>query len=154
MIRPAQVEDIRSIYDMIEAYFHEAVRKRKYSMTWDRDSAVIYLGNLLWSEQALNFVSQDEQGVISGAIMGQIGQTWFGPNTIAQPHILYVKPDYRNGLIARALLRRFEKAALERNALYVLWEFESGVSDHKMLSGLMENLGYDYQGGIYQKQFI
>jgi hypothetical protein len=153
MIRPATVDDIRPIYDMVEAYFQEALTKRKYRMTWDRESAIIYLGNLLWSEKGLNFISQDQEGVIRGAIMGQVGQTWFGPNTIAQPRILYVKPEYRNGLVARALLRQFERAAAENNALYVLWEFESGVSNPKMLSGLMKNLGYKYQGSIYQKQF-
>ena len=34
-----------------------------------------------------------------------------------------------------------------------MWEFEIGLSDNRMISGLMENLGYEYQGPIYKKVF-
>jgi GNAT superfamily N-acetyltransferase len=149
MIRKATVDDLRPIYDMMEAYFHEAIDKVHYPLEWDRERAVIYLGNLLWRETGLNFVSEN----LEGMILGEIGETWFGPNVMAKPAVLYVKPEHRNGLIARALLRRFEKEALERNAFAILWEFESGLSDNKMLSGLMNNLGYEYQGPIYKKIF-
>lgn len=149
MIRKATVEDIRPIYDMIENYFKENVKKGGYPVTWNQERAVIYLGNLLWRESGLNFVSENLEGVV----LGEMGETWFGPNVMAKPALLYVKPEHRNGLIARALLRRFEKEALSRGAFMVLWEFETGLSDSRMLGGLMENLGYEYQGPIYKKLF-
>jgi len=149
MIRKATIEDIRPIYDMIEAYFHEAVTKCNYPLTWDREKAVIHLGNLLWRETGLNFIVQNGEGMI----LGEMGETWFGKNLMGKPAVLYVKPEHRNGLIARALLRRFEKEALSRGALAILWEFETGLSDSDMLGGLMRNLKYEYQGPIYRKIF-
>ena len=149
MIRPATVDDILPIFNMVEGYYREAIDKRGYPLKWDREKVVIYLGNLLYRDTALNFIAENGEGVI----LGEVAETWFGPNVMAQPHILYVKPEHRNGLIARALLRRFEKEALKRKALFVLWEFESGVSDADMLSGLMKCLHYEFQGPIYRKTF-
>ncbi len=149
MIRKATIEDIKPIYDMIEAYFHEAVDKRSYPITWDQEMAVIHLGNLLWRDTALNFIVENGSGVI----LGEMKETWFGKNIVGKPSVLYVKPEHRNGLIARALVRRFEKEALAGGAFAVLWEFESGLSDNGMLNGLMNNLKYEYQGPIYRKIF-
>jgi hypothetical protein len=149
VIRRATVDDIRPIYDMILAYFNEGVQKCGYALTWDEEKAIIHLGTLLWRETGLNFLSENNEGVI----LGEIGETWFGKNLMAKPHVLYVKPQHRNGLIARALLRRFEKESLARGAMAILWEFETGVSDSAMLGGLMERIGYEYQGPIYRKIF-
>lgn len=149
MIVPATVDHIRPIYDMMAAYFAEAAEKLGYPATWNQESAVIYLGNLLWSTEGMNFITEKQEGFI----LGQIGETWFGPNRIAKPAVLYVKPESRNGLIARALLRRFESEARNRGAGSILWEFDSGLSDPKMLSGLMESIGYEFHGPIYRKIF-
>ncbi len=147
MIRPATVDDIQPIYAMMAAYFEEAVEKCGYKLEWNKESVVIYLGNLLFSDKAMNFVSDGHEGIL----LGTMGETWFGPNPIAKPEVLYVKPEWRNGIIARSLLKRFEIEALNREARYILWEFESGLSDHKMIGGLMEKLGYEFQGSIYKK---
>lgn len=149
MIRRATVDDIRPIYDMMNAYYRAAVDKFGYPFQWNEESAVIYLGNLLWRDTGLNFITNN----LEGMILGELGDTWFGPNRLAKPAALYVKPECRNGLIARALLRRFEQEAKERNAIAVLWEFEIGLTDGELLGGLMERLGYTYRGPIYSKHF-
>lgn len=150
MIRRATVEDIRPIYDMMKSYFSEHTDRHGYPLAWDDERVVIHLGNLLYHEDGLNFISENNEGVI----LGEIGDTWFGPNRMAKPHVLYVRPEHRNGLIARALLRTFEHAAQQRGAGFVLWEFETGLSDTKMVGGLMEKLDYEYQGPIYKKLFF
>jgi GNAT superfamily N-acetyltransferase len=134
---------------MMHSYFREACQAANYNAKWDEERAVIHLGNLLWKETGLNFIAENAEGMI----LGELGETWFGPNPLAKPHILYVKPEHRNGLIARALLRRFEKEAVSRKVDFILWEFESGVSNGEVLGGLMENLGYKLQGPVYLKSF-
>lgn len=149
MIRPATVDDIRIVYDLLEAYFQEAIQKRKYPLKWDKESAVIFLGNLLYKETGLNFIAAQGQGVILGELM----QTWFGPNLMGSPAALYVKPEHRNGLLARALLRRFEQETKARGGIAISWDFWAGVSDNKMIDGLMKALKYKFQGSIYYKFF-
>ena len=147
MIVRATVDHIRPIYDMMAAYFAEAVEKKGYRLQGEEEKAVIYLGNLLWSDRGMNFITQGHEGFV----LGWLGETWFGPNPVAESAVLYVKPQHRNGLIARALLRRFEREAHERNALYICWDFQSGLTDPFILDGLIKSLKYEYQGPIYRK---
>ncbi len=150
MIRPATVDDIKPIYEMMHSYYRENIDKTGYDFfTWDEEKAVIYLGNLLWSDKGLNFITEGAEGCILGAM----GESWFGYNKMGKPAALYVKLEHRNGLIARALLRRFEREAKIRGAVMIMWEFEIGLTDNRIISGLMENLGYEYQGPIYKKVF-
>lgn len=149
MIRLATVDDIRVVYDMMFAYYEEWTSKYGDWIGWDQEKAVIHLGNLLYRDSGLNFITAGGEGVI----LGELGETWFGHNAMAKPHVLYVKPEHRNGLTARALLRRFEATAKERGAKFVIWEFETGLSEVKLLGRFMETLGYEYQGPIYQKIF-
>lgn len=149
MIRAVTVDDIRVVYDMMFAYYEEWVGKYGDWIDWNQEKSVIHLGNLLYRDTGLNFITEGGEGVI----LGELGETWFGQNAMAKPHVLYVKPEHRNGLIARALLRRFEKTAKERGAKFVIWEFETGLSEVKFLGRFMEALGYEYQGPIYQKIF-
>lgn len=149
MIRPATVDDIRPIYDMMEAYFREAIDKRHYPLKWEEERAVIYLGNLLWKDTGLNFIAEHGEGMILGEMM----TTWFGDNLMGSPAALYVKPEHRNGLIARALIRRFETAVIAAGGIAVSWDFWAGVSDNGMIDGMMKALGYKFHGCIYRKIF-
>lgn len=147
MIRKATIEDGKAVYDMAFAYWREANETGKCPFPWDSERAVIHIGNKLWSEKGLSFISENGEG----AILGEIGETWFGPTKMAQPSILYVKPEHRNGLIARALLRRFEAEAIKVGAKIILWEFETAITDCRILGGLMKKLKFEYQGPIYKK---
>lgn len=151
MIRSATVDDIKSIFDMMHSYYQEAVDKTGYDFfTWNDEKAVVYLAGILCNTtDGLNFITEKDEG----AIIGAMGETWFGANRMGKPAALYVKPEHRNGLIARSLLRRFEREAKTRGAIAILWEFEIGLSDDRMIKGLMESLGYEYQGAIYKKIF-
>lgn len=150
MIRAATVEDIRPIVDMVRAYYVEGVNKFGFPLHWSEQKVVIYIGNLLWRQDTgLNFIASGGQGVI----LGEVGETWFGDNKIARPAFLYVKPEERNGLIARALLRRFEKRAAALGALMVVWDFDTGVTDGRLLGGLMKALKYEITGPICRKVF-
>lgn len=134
---------------MMARYYQEAQRKYTHVFEWDQESAVIYLGNLLWSQQGVNFITENKEGMI----LGSVGETWFGKNLLGKPAALYVAPEHRNGLIARALLRRFEQECKQRGAVAILWEFESGLADPVMIDGLMKSLKYEYQGTMYRKIF-
>ena len=147
-IVPATIDQIRPIYAMMRTYVAETVDKCGYSLQWSDGRAALHIGSLLESDSNMSFITSGYEGMI----LGRMGETWFGPNPIAKPEALYVLPAHRNGLIARALLRKFESEAKARGARYILWEFESGLSNVKMLGGLMEKLGYDYQGPIYLKR--
>lgn len=149
MIRPATIDDIQPIYAMMAAYFKEAVEKCGYALRWDEGPAAAFIGSTLSAANSLSFITEGGEGMI----LGLMGETWFGANSIAKPGALYVKPEHRNGLIARALLRRFESEAKHRGAKYVLWEFESGVTDSVVLAGMMGKLGYKEQGPVFSKFF-
>lgn len=150
MIVPATPDHAVQIYHMLKQYFDECVTKCDYSIKWDMEQAALHIMSLLQSDSNMSFITSGGTGIL----LGRIGEMWFGKNPIAKPEALYVKPEHRNGLTARALLRAFDRAAQERGAQYILWEFETGLSDSQMLGGLMEKMGYEYQGPIYKKTFL
>jgi|SRR5262245_580592 len=148
MIRNATITDIKPIYDMIKAYFDEGVELRRYPVTWNEERVVIFLGNLLWkTETGLNFISQNNEGVI----LGEMAETWFGGDKMVLPHVLFVRKEHRNGLIARALLRRFEKEARDKGAVAITWDFWAAITREDTIDGLMTSLGWEYHGAIYRK---
>ena len=149
MIRKATVEDIRPIYDMIEAYFHEALEKRHYPLKWNQEKVVIFLGNLLWKDSGVSFISENNEGMV----LGEMQETWFGGDLMGSPSALYVKPEHRNGLIARALFRRFEKEVIARGGIAISWDFWAGVTNVSVIDGMLKALDYKYQGNIYYKFF-
>jgi len=149
VIRPATISDGAEIYAMIEQYFIEAVKARKYPLIWSEESAKIFLGNLLYKPTSLSFVSENLEGVL----LGEMSTTWFGPNLMGNPVALYVKPEHRNGLIARALIRAFENETRSRGGMAVSFDFWAGVTDNRIVAGLMNVLGYSYQGPIFYKIF-
>ncbi len=146
MIRRATIDDIRPIYDMLEAYYKEAMQTLHLRLNWDREKVVIQLGTWLSREEFnINLISDD------GFMLGEVQETWFGGDRMGKPHILYVKPEHRNGLLARALIIRFEAQCKMLGALAIVWDNWAGITPSTMLDSLMLNFGYHKRGGVYSK---
>lgn len=145
MIRPATIEDLKPIYYMIERYHKEALDRRGYPVTFDYLKVLSQLYHWLVNESCINFIANH------GVILGEIGTTWFGDNSVSRTHVLYVEPQHRNGLLARALLKRFDEEAEKRGALFALWDNWSGMIDGDMLDKFLARCGYSVQGSVYIK---
>jgi hypothetical protein len=148
LIRRATIEDIRPIFDMIAAYHDEAVKHHGLPLDFDPDSVVAQLGTWLWrTEYQINLVAD------GGVMLGEVQTTWFGNNLFGKPHAIYIYPKHRNGLLARAFIRRFDREAKALGALGVIWDNWAGISDRNMLGSLMEKFGYFENGQVFAKVF-
>jgi GNAT superfamily N-acetyltransferase len=147
MIRRATVEDIRAVYDMIEGYYREAA-ERYPQLKFDREKVVIQLGNWLWNtETGFSFIDDEANGMLLGELM----ETWWGGDKIGNIRALYVKPEHRNGLLARNLLRTFEQHVEARGAIGATWDNFGGISTPKMLDPFARACGYSVHGSLYLK---
>jgi N-acetylglutamate synthase-like GNAT family acetyltransferase len=144
MIREANPDDLKSIYQMIEAYHREySVRgKQPISFEWQKAASQIY--NWLHNENCINYINEH------GVIMGEVGQTWFSADKVANVHWCFVWPVYRNGLIARSLIKHFIDEAQKRGALYVMWDDWVGMTDTRMLGKFLGHFGFEIQGNVHR----
>jgi GNAT superfamily N-acetyltransferase len=87
-----------------------------------------------------------------GLMAGSISQHYFSDVVLASDWALYVLPGQRNaGLIAAALVRRFERWALENGAQRIVLGITAQI-DNAAVSRLYERLGYRYMGSIHEKR--
>jgi GNAT superfamily N-acetyltransferase len=148
VIRPATIDDIRQIYDWIEAYHKEAMAKLGMNLDWDREMAVIQLGNWLWHDEFnINLIADH------GCMLGEVKRNWFGKDRIGDPYVLYVDPKHRNGFTARLLMKRFEQECRRLGAIAISWDNWAGITDGDMLTSFLAYLGYQERGKVYSKIF-
>lgn len=87
-----------------------------------------------------------------GLIAGSISQHYFSDVALAQDWAMFVRPGVRQaGLVAAALVRRFERWALENGAHRIVLGVTAGINN-RAVSHLYERLGYRYLGSIYEKR--
>src|SRR5262245_16712420 len=140
-MKRATVEDLPEILEMIVDYYIENQSINKHGVDFDVGKARSYITTLLTQPDGICFVADD------GVVLGNIAEPWFGHRKFANGWVLYVRPRARNGLLARALLHKFEESAPD---CYVSWQFYNDT--HKQLiNGLMRRLGYQENGFIFTK---
>jgi hypothetical protein len=105
-----------------------------------------------WIEHALNHPDLISYISDNGVILGELGHTWMGPNKVARGGIWYVKPEARNGMLAMALLRAFNKEAGERGAIYAKQELDNPARI-EVIDGLYKLAGYREYSKTYVKEF-
>lgn len=87
-----------------------------------------------------------------GFMAGSISQHYFSDVALAQDWALYVLPNTRQaGLIAAALVRRFERWALENGAQRIVLGVTAGIAN-SAVAHLYERLGYRHLGSIHEKR--
>lgn len=145
MIRHATVDDLKQIYLWTEAYYREYRVRKDYPISFDWKKTASYLWNRITDENGVTLLTDH------GMLLGEIRESWFGPDKFAVMLVLYVEPSYRNGLLARSLLRRWHQIAENSGALAVLWDDWAGMTDSDMLTEYLEKLGYEVQGHVYRK---
>jgi len=105
-----------------------------------------------WAERAatcpgiFGFISDD------GMILGEIAETWVGPNKIARGGIWYVRPGARGGLCAWRFLKAFDKEARERGAICSRLDLDNPVFRH-VIERMYKKLGYREYSKIYVKEY-
>src|SRR5262245_18172747 len=140
-MRPGTIEDLPEILEMVVDYYIENQTLNRHGVDFDVAKAKGYIQGMLTHPDGICYVAED------GVVLGNITEPWFGHRKFANGWVLYVRPRARNGLLARALLNKFEAAA---PGCYVSWQFYNDT--HKeLINGLMRRLGYQENGFIFTK---
>lgn len=104
-----------------------------------------FLDRALRHPDLISYISEN------GVIFGELSHMWLGPERVGRGVLWYVKPEARNGLLARSLLRAFDKEAKERGAVYSKMDLDNpariGVID-----GFVKHLGYREFSKSYVKE--
>ena len=89
-------------------------------------------------------------GQIVGLMVGFVSEPYFGPGCLASDLALFVPENVRGGLIAAALIRRFEAWAQARGASEVQLGITTGVH-HDRTAALYARLGFAPFGVVCRK---
>src|SRR5262245_34080900 len=144
-MRKATPDDLLTILEMVVDYYIANQSVNKHGVDFDVGKAKLYINGMLTAPEGICYISDDHNGIVLGHLMAP----WFGHRMFANGYVLYVRPQARNGLLARSLLKHFEEEAQARGA-YVSWEFYNDTH-RQLIDGLMVKLGYQQNGHIFTK---
>lgn len=94
----------------------------------------------------ISYISDD------GVILGELGHTIFGPERVARGVLWYVRPEARNGILARRLLKAFDEEAKARGAVYSKMDLDNPAQIN-VIEGLYQLAGYEEFSKSYLKEF-
>jgi hypothetical protein len=144
MIREANPHDLRALYDMIEAYYKEYVSRMPHKIGFDWKKVTSMLYTWLQHDNGIKYICE------GGAIVGEFGEMWFSGDPVSLVKWCYVWPEHRNGLVFRALLKRYIEESERRGALYIMWDDWVGMTDPQMLTKLLSKMGFEVQGRVHR----
>ncbi len=145
-MRKATSKDVAQITWWFKEYFDEAQQIMGMNVKLDLRTVRAFFEKTLGQRDLISYIGED------GVIMGELGHTWWGPNTIANGGIWYVTPEARNGIFARALLKAFDEEAAARGAVYSRMALDN-PAHVKAVEGLYHLAGYQDYSKIYVKEF-
>jgi GNAT superfamily N-acetyltransferase len=95
-------------------------------------------------------VAVDGDGIV-GVHAGGCYADWFTDDLRADSFLIYVAKRARGGLTAKRMVKRYEDWAFGLGAKKVTVGFASG-GDIDRMGGLLQRLGYDPVGGVFEKE--
>lgn len=142
MIRPATTADIPDIVEhgrrmhTDTSYAHVTYSPARVAATC---ATLISNGFIIVAEL---------DGVIVGAMLGDVCQPWYTEDYTGIEHALYLQPEHRNGLLAAKMVRSFEKWCVSMGAKQIRPGVGTGVGN---VERLYEALGFKRVGSFFNK---
>ena len=145
-MRKTTPEDGPEILEMLTDYFIENQHIMPMNIKLDIKNCRQFLETALGHGDLISFIADD------GVIMGDLAQTWFGPNRVARGALWYVRPRARNGLLARRLLNAFDDEAKERGAIYSKQDLDN-PAHLRLIERFVGHCGYREFSKSFLKEF-
>jgi len=118
-VRKTKSTDGPEIVEMLADYYLENQRKMPMDVKFDVRMTERFIKEALAHRNCISFISDD------GIVLGELSQTWFGPNPVGRGLVWYVRPEARNGILAMKLLNAFDAEATSRGARYSRFELDN-----------------------------
>ena len=145
-IRPS---DYPVIAEMMTAYFYEAQPtvplSNREKFVLDPDFVLRWAKNVVGNCHIFGFIDDD------GLILGEVNNTWVGPNKIANGGIWYVRPMARSSTLGWRLLKAFDDKA--RQVSLVGRMSLDNPSYHDVIDRMYKKIGYHEYSKIYVKEY-
>ena len=94
----------------------------------------------------------DNDGVLTGVIIGSVAPSMFSDSVFATMHVWYVRPEDRGSWTGFRLARIYRDWAKMAGATTAYFDVNSGV-DNRMAGGLAQRLGFRHIGDTYKVAF-
>lgn len=144
-MRKATAADAPRLVEFLFAYFIEAQKTMKMRVSLDLLASRQFFETALAHPDLISYISDD------GVILGELGRTIFGPERVARGVIWYVKPEARNGILARRLLKAFDEEAKARGAVYSKMDLDN-PAQIDVIDGFYKRVGYREFSKTYLKE--
>lgn len=135
MIRPMSLYDVVPVCEMLVDLRDESPEYSYGEEDWDYVPA--QLKNMICDPLFIGFIDDDYRGFMIGGCQ----QHWFSRRIDAYEQLLFVGQEYRGGLLAPRLVRRFERRARELGAIHVYAGASTGMNEERTIQ-LYERMGY------------
>lgn len=144
-MRRTTPDDLVTIIEWMVDYFIENQQKMPMNVQMNVQQMKKFFEHALVHPDMVSYISDD------GVILGEVAETWFGPNKVGRGILWYVRPQARNGILARRLLRAFDNEARERGARFARMELDN-PANLKQIDGLVKKVGYEDFSKIYVRR--
>ena len=144
-MRKTTPDDLCQIIEWMVDYFIENQQKFPMKVEMNVQQMRRFFEQILGKPEIVSYISDD------GVILGDVAETWFGPNKIGRGVLWYVRPQARNGILARRLLRAFDQEAHDRGARFCRMELDN-PANLKQIDGLIKKVGYEDYSKIYVRR--
>lgn len=134
-MRKATPNDLEKIFRFFVGYYLENQEKMPMKVTLDVEGTRRFFKDALSHRDLISYISDE------GVIMGELGRLWFAKERVARGVLWYVKPEARNGILARSLLQAFDKEAKEREAVYSKMDLDN-PANIRIIEGFCKLMGY------------
>ena len=129
---------------MLHSYYQENIERLPVAVDFDLYRCWNFLKNMLSQEECISYMSDD------GVVIGNTMKPWFSETMFANSLVWYVKPEARNGLLARSLIREFDKEAARRGAKYSHLSLDNPINID-IIDPFIKKLGYRDYSKIYMR---
>ena len=147
IIRPAQVDDLKSIIGICSEYF-ETSPYNTSSYRFDPDYSYEYLRRSIINPNYANYVVTHE-GSIIGFMVVVLGAMNFQPGVRCYVEYIFVVPEYRSETLFEQMLSTVEELADQVDAIDILIGDVGFNTDG--FARRMRSLGYDQQAVICRR---
>jgi len=145
-MRKTEAKDAEQILRFLNRYYVENQEIMPMEIDFDLEDTWTFLNRAFQHPELISYISDD------GIIMGEITQPWFSKTPVARGLVWYVSPKARNGILARSLLRAFDKEAQERGAKFSRMDFDN-PAHLQMIDPFIRLMGYEDFSKVYLKRF-
>src|ERR1043166_2197644 len=145
-MRQATTADAHLILEMLIACYIENCTKIGCNAGFDIIKTRGWIAAVIASPYAICFIAD------GGVIIALHTDIFWSDNQFVSGAVFYVKPEARNGLLARALFRAVEREAKSRGIKWIVFSPQYELDFHGLIPPLMYRLGSRQIGGVHGKE--